>query len=199
MDYKDFFPLNQERYAFVIGFFGEYAASRYFPMAFSRIARGESCAVSDYAGINIPCAEDGELRRGPTIYSGPYPYTGEFETDFHEFAVIMLSAAEYFLAVMRGRGITEYAQAQNCVTNEREVYTEKRFIADIELFRRNFCNVGWIKAHCYGQGRVVDSDGIVTEEYHGREWGECWYEEYGRLLDFGDIESAAAGNCAALP
>lgn len=189
MEFESFFPLDKERYAFVIRFFSEYTTPRAFPQAFSRWARGEICSVGDYAGISIPSPEDNELHRGPTIWEGPDSCAGEFEPDFHEFAVTMLSAAKFFLAKAREQGITEYVKVFNCVTNAEEVFTQARFIADVETFRKNFCNVGWIKEHCYGEGQVVDSEGVLTGEYHGAEWGELWYEKFGRLLKFDDIET----------
>lgn len=194
MRLEDVFPYDKNEYSFVINFFNRYVG-RDFPEIFSYWAKGDSAMISDYAGINIPLGEDEEMVCGPTIFWGYDPST--FPIDFHEFAVIILTVTRVFLENMREKGITEYYRYINLVDNTEHIFTEERFLGDIENFRKNFLDVRWIKENCYGEDDVCDNNGVMTGEHHGKEWGEEWYEKYGKHLNFDDVDKIIEESFAA--
>lgn len=187
MKFIDVFPYDKKEYAFIIDFFEEYANYRSFAASFSGWAQGISCPLYEFAGINFP-GDDQQMRCGPNIWEGPHFALSDQELGYHEFIVIMLLAAKVFLQNMRSKGITEYERYINLVNNEEVVHAEEGFLKDVELFRKNFSDVLWIKEHFYGEYHVTDEHGVLTGEYHGKEWGEEWYEKYGKFLRFDDVD-----------
>ncbi len=204
MRFEDVFPYDKEEFpfkednSFVVYFFNMCTEYKYFPEFFEKLANGVGCSLSDDAGINLPNGEDWKMMYGPRIWEGPYFAIEECTLNFHQFAVIMLTAARVFLENMREKGATEYYRYTNLVDNTEHVYTEKRFLGDIEKFRENFLNVERIKEICYGEEYYVcDDEGVITGEYHGKEWGEEWYEKYGKHLNFDDADEIVEANFAA--
>ncbi|MDE7293189.1 MAG: hypothetical protein K2N72_02065 [Oscillospiraceae bacterium] len=204
MKFEDVFPYDKEEfpfkedYSFVVKFFNEYTEYKNFPEFFEGQAEGIGCGFHEFAGINLPNGEDQNMMCGPRIWEGPSFCMNDQELDFHQFAVIMLTAARVFLENMREKGITEYRRYINLVDNTEHVYTEKRFLGDIEKFRENFLNVERIKEICYGEDYyVTDDEGVITGEHHGKEWGEEWYEKYGKYLNFDDVDKSIEANFAA--
>ena len=158
MKFEDVFPYDKEEFSFVVRFFNEYTEYKRFSQFFESQAEGIGFGIHEFSGINLPNGENQNMILGPRIWEGlwddPSCYE-EQELDFHQYAVIMLTAARVFLENMREKGITEYRRFINLVDNTEHVYTEERFLGAIEKFRENFLNAERIKELCYGEEYYV--------------------------------------------
>lgn len=67
---------------------------------------------------------------------------------------------------------------------------QDKLFADLKKLRKKYSNIEWIIEHCYGEEYYVcDAEGVCTGEHHGKEWGELWYEKYGKYLNFDDVNN----------
>jgi len=187
MLFEDIFSYNTGKYSFIIAFFNKYTKNERFLFTFSHCAQGVSSCIHEFAGIDLPSADYQEMRKGPRIWEGNAIYSlNECEVDFHDFAIIMLTAAKVFLNNIRENEVSEGVNLINDKYNCS--YIQENLIKSIKEFRKNFFNIEWIKENCYGEGYVTDNCAEPTGEYHGKEWGEKWYETYGKYLNFDDID-----------
>lgn len=170
MKFIDVFPYDRYRYPKLIHYF-EYAI-RSMPTVLKYFSIGGFLRFDD-CGLGIPDGEDDIMREGPFAWYGdPSIIRGpeDFEIiDFKMFIVCVELAVRVFI-------FNSGKPAEESVLN------------DLEAFKKKYTDVSWIKEHCYGEGMVTDDQLVQTGEYHGKEWGEEWYEKYGKFLRFDDVD-----------
>lgn len=169
MKFLDVFPYDKNEYSQVIDYF-EKSIGTYFQKILSEYAKGIQYNTFTACCLNLPRNDDNVMRKGPFAWSGcPILKRGEEDfdiLDFKMFVVCFELAAKVY-----------YLNSGNQVTT------------DIKRLRRNYSDIGWIIEHCYGEEYyVTDNQGICTGEHHGKEWGEEWYEKYGKFLSFNDVD-----------
>ncbi len=173
MKFEDVFPYEKDRYPQLIEYF-ETSLRRFpgFPEVLNSFSRG-GCWSFDDCGINIPDGEDELMREGPFAWAGnPFIIRcpEDFEIiDFKMFIVCFELAVRVY------------------IFNHKDQPAEN-LLKDMKTLREKYTDVSWIKEHCYGEAEVCDDQLVLTGEYHGKEWGEKWYEKYGRFLRFDDID-----------
>lgn len=173
MKFVEVFPYKGKRYNSVIYFF-ETCIKGQFPKIIDEYADGFLHRF-DSCGLILPSGEDNIMRKGPFAWSGcPYIHMEPDdydELDFKEFIVCFYLAARVYLI-----------NNPNC--------REKEQIYDaLKRLRRNYTDINWIIDHFYGEDEYVcDEQCILTGEVHGKEWGEKWYNSYGKYLCFDDID-----------
>lgn len=170
MKFIDVFPYDRSRYPELIHYF-EYAI-RSMPTVLKYFSIGGFLRFDD-CGLGIPDGEDDIMREGPFAWYGdPSIIRGpeDFEIiDFKMFIVCVELAVRVFI-------FNSGKPAEESVLN------------DLEELKKKYTDVSWIKEHCYGEGMVYDNQLVQTGEYHGKEWGEEWYEKYGKFLRFDDVD-----------
>ena len=169
MKFLDVFPYDKNDYYHVIYYFEE-SIGYYFQYILSEFAKGIACNPFPSCCLNLPHGDDNVMRKGPFACSG-CPISKKEEEDydvldFKMFVVCFELAAKVY-----------YLNSGNQVTTE------------LKKLRRNYTDIEWIIEHCYGEEYYVnDNQCIYTGEHHGKEWGEEWYEKYGRFLSFDDVD-----------
>ena len=173
MRFVDVFPYNRDEYSQVIWFFEE-CIERDFQAVIDNYAHGHQYGFES-CGLNLPNGEDNIMYKGPFAWAGdpssdmcPDEYD---QLDFKMFIICFELAAKVFLL------------------NNSSYEYPMRIFDSLKLIRKNYTNVLWLIEHFYGEEfYVCDNQGVCTGEHHGKEWGEKWYETYGKLLYFDDVD-----------
>lgn len=171
MKFEDVFPYEKDRYPQLIEYFEE-SLKWGMPEVLHYFSIGGFLRL-DYCGLGIPHGEDELMREGPYAWAGN-PFTiwrpeDDEIIDFKMFIVCCELAVRVY------------------IFNHKDRPTENLF-KDLKTLREKYTDVSWIKEHCYGEAKVCDDQLVLTGEYHGKEWGEEWYEKYGKFLRFDDID-----------
>lgn len=116
------------------------------------------------------------MRKGPFAWSGcpglKRTHDDYDELDFKMFIICFQLATEIYLI-----------NNINCKFKEQ-------IKSSMKELKSNYTDISWIIEKFYGiEYYVCDDQAICTGEHHGKEWGEQWYENYGKHLYFDDIDT----------
>lgn len=173
MLFEDVFPYKKDEYSQLIYFF-EKSINENWLNVIVKYANGVQYRF-DSCGLNLPKSDDNLLRKGPFAWAGnpclDRSSDGFEQLDFKMFIVCFELATKVYLF-------------NNDACECRTVILD-----NMKTLKEKYTNIPWIIDNFYGiEYYVCNNDGICTGEHHGKEWGEMWYEKYGKYLNFDDVD-----------